>query len=101
MKIRSLRWNLIVWKPSAGPADPFGAPRFTHMAWAIRARWRPVSLIAGALLMVLGLMLPSTIAFVAGMLVVGLSAPDARTRSHTAAMIRAWTPAHKARNDHR
>ena len=101
MKIRSLRWNLVVWKPSAGPADPFGAPRFTHMAWAIRARWRPVSLIAGALLMFLGLMVPSTIAFVAGMLVVGLSAPDARTRSHTAAMIRAWTPAHKARNDHR
>ena len=101
MKIRSLRWNLIVWKPSAGPADPFGAPGFSHMAWAVRARWRPISLTAGAVLMVLGLMLPSTIAFVAGMLVVGLSAPDARTRSHTAAMIRAWTPAHKARNDHR
>ena len=101
MRIRSLRWNLGVWKPSAGPADPFGAPGFSHMAWAVRARWRPISLTAGAVLMVLGLMLPSTIAFVAGMLVVGLSVPDARTRSHTTAMVRAWTSAHNARNDHR
>ena len=100
MRIRSLRWNLVVWKPSAGPADPFGAPRFTHMAWAVRARWRPIFLATGALLMVLGLMLPSAIAFVAGMLVLGLSVPDARSRSHTAAMVRAWMLPHKGRDDH-
>ena len=100
MRIRSLRWNLVVWKPSAGPADPFGAPRFTHMAWAIRARWRLIFLATGALLLVLGLMLPSAIAFVAGMLVLGLSAPDARSRSHTAAMVRAWMLPHKRRDDH-
>ena len=100
MRIRSLRWNLVVWKPSAGPADPFGAPRFTHMAWAVRARWRPVSLIAGALLMFLGLMLPSTIAFIAGMLVLGLSAQDARSHTHTAAMVRAWTSPRRGPGDH-
>ena len=100
MRIRSLSWNLIVWKPSSGPADPFGAPRFTHMAWAIRVRWRLIILATGALLMVLGLMLPSTIAFIAGMLVMGLSAQDARSHSHTAAMVRAWTSPRKGRGDH-
>ena len=54
MKARSLLWNLAVWKPSAGPADPFGAPRFTHLAWAVRARWRPIFLATGALIMVAG-----------------------------------------------
>ena len=101
MRIRSVRWNLAVWKPSAGPADPFGAPQFSHMAWAVRARWRPIVLATGALLMVLGLMLPSTIAFVAGMLVLGLSAPDVRPYSHTAAMVRAWTSPRKGRGDYR
>ena len=99
MKTRSLLWNLVAWKPSAGPADPFGAPRFTHVAWAIRARWRLIFLATGALLLVLGLMLPSTIAFIAGMLVLGLSAQDARSYRHTAAMVRAWTP-RKGRGDH-
>ena len=100
MRIRSLRWNLVVWKPSAGPADPFGAPRFTHVAWAIRARWRLIFLATGALLLVLGLMLPSTIAFIAGMLVLGLSAQDARSHTHTAAMVRAWTSPRRGPGDH-
>jgi len=101
MKMRSLLWNLVAWKPSAGPADPFGAPRFTRMAWAVRARWRPICLAAGALLMVLGVMVPSTIAFIAGLLVVGSSAPDTRPYSATAAMVRAWMPPRKGRDDHR
>jgi hypothetical protein len=69
------------------------------MAWAIRARWRLIFLATGTLLLVLGLMLPSTIAFVAGMLVLGLSAQDARSYSHTAAMVRAWTSPGKGRGD--
>jgi hypothetical protein len=100
MKMRSLRWNLVVWTPSAGPADPFGAPRFTRMAWAVRARWRPIFLATGVLLMVLGLMLPSAVAFVAGILVVGLSAPDTGPHSLATAMVRAWTPPHKGRDGH-
>jgi hypothetical protein len=90
MHMRSLRWNLAVWDRSAGPADPHGAPRFANLAWAVRAHWRPIGLVTGALLMVSGLMLPSTVAFIAGMLAVGASAPDTRLHSATAARVRAW-----------
>jgi hypothetical protein len=38
--------------------------------------------------MVGGLMLPSTAAFVVGMLALGLAAPEARLQSPTAAMVR-------------
>jgi len=90
MQLRSLRWNLVVWNPSAGPADPYGAPRLAHAAWAVRAHWRPIGLVTGALLMGIGLTLPSTVTFIAGMLAVGSSAPDARLPSATAARVRAW-----------
>jgi hypothetical protein len=100
MRMRSLRWNLVVWKPSVGPADPFGAPGFAHLAWTVRARRRPIFLVTGALLMATGLMLPSTVAFIAGMLVVGSSAPAAPLRSPTAAMVRAWVWLHKGQGDH-
>jgi hypothetical protein len=95
MRMRSLHWNLVVWKPSAGPADPFGAPRLAHVAWAIRTRWRPIFLVTGALLMVAGLALPSAVAFVAGMLVLGSSTSGALMGSHTAAMVHGWERPHQ------
>ena len=99
MRMRSLRWNLVVWEPSAGPADPFGAPGFTYLARAVGARWRPIFLVTGGLLLGSGVLLPSTIAFVSGMLVLGLSAPDARARvgllSPTTAMVRGWSQRHQ------
>jgi len=101
MHMRSLRWNLVVWKPSAGPADPFGAPGFTHLAWVVRIRWRPIFLITGVLIMVVGLALPSAVAFVAGMLAVGVSVPAGRPHSPTAAMVRAWARMQRAPADHR
>jgi hypothetical protein len=101
MRMRALRWNLVVWKPSAGPADPYGAPRFAHIAWTIRARWRPIFLGTGVLLMFLGLALPSTVAFIAGMLAVGSSAPAAGPRSPTAAMVRAWVWLREGQANHR
>ena|SRR5215831_5377734 len=101
MRMQSLRWNLVMWKPSAGPADPFGAPGFAHFAWTVRARSRPIFLVTGALLMIIGLMLPSAVAFVAGMLVVGSSVPAARLHSHTTAMVRTWAWLHKGQADHR
>jgi len=101
MKMQSLRWNLVVWKPSAGPADPYGAPRLAHYAWAVRAHWRPIGLAAGAVLMVSGLMLPSPVVFIAGMLAVGVSAPAGRPHSPTAAMIRAWARMQRAPADRR
>jgi hypothetical protein len=91
MKMRALRWNLATWDPSAGPADPFGAPRLTHIAWAIRARWQLIFLISGLLLMGTGMVaLHSTVAFIAGVLLVGVSAPVAGPHSPTTAMVRTW-----------
>src|SRR5215831_10188235 len=97
MQMRAFHWNLVAWNPSAGPADPYGAPRFAHLAWTARARWRPVCLVAGAFLMVIGLMLPIAVVFIAGVLVVGSSAPDARLRSVTTARIRTWVWLDKSR----
>jgi|RhiMetdeSRZDD1v2_1073273.scaffolds.fasta_scaffold1098772_2 hypothetical protein len=101
MKMRSVHRNLVAWNPSAGPADPLGAPRFAYLAWMARARWRPIGLATGALLMITGLMLPSAVVFVAGMLVLGSSAPDARLRSVTAARVRTWAWLDKNRADSR
>ncbi len=102
MRMRSLRWNLLVWHPSAGPADPYGAPGFTHIAWEVRARWRPIFLVVGALLIVTGLMLlHSTVAFIAGVLMVGSSVGGvAGPHSPTAATVRGWERLYKDRADH-
>ena len=82
MQTRSLRWNLVTWNPSAGPADPYGAPRFAHLVWTARVHWRPICLAAGAFFMVIGLMLPSTVAFIAGLVAVGTSAGRAAAQRH-------------------
>jgi hypothetical protein len=54
--------------PSArSPVDPvIGSTRLARLA---RARWRPVLLATGALLVVIGIVLPSGWAFVPGLLV--------------------------------
>jgi hypothetical protein len=102
MKMRSLRWNLVVWHPSAGPADPFGAPSFTRVAWAIRTRWQPIFLVAGALLMVIGLMLlHNTMVFIAGVLMVGTSSGAPGPHSPTAAMVRTWEWLYKGHAEQR
>jgi hypothetical protein len=92
MQMRSLRWNLVVWNPSAGPADPYGAPGFAYIAWGARARWQPIFVVVGLLLMVIGLMLlHSTIAFIAGVLMVGSSVGGwPGPHSFAAAMVRTW-----------
>jgi hypothetical protein len=101
MYVRSLRWNLMVWDPSAGPADPCGSPKLAHLVWAVRAHWRPIGLAAGALLLAAGLLVPSAVVFIAGMLAVGSCAPDARLISVTAARVRAWMWLDKRAADHR
>jgi len=90
MQIRALRWNLMMWDPSAGPADPYGAPRLARFARMVRARRRPICLVCGALLMVMGLTLPSAVVFIAGVLAVGSSVPDGRLPSATAARVGTW-----------
>jgi len=106
MRNRSHRRKLVVWKQSVRPADRYSAPRiarprpFRWLAWTVRTHWRPIFLVTGALLIVMWMMLPSTMAFVPGMLVLGLSAPDARSDTGLftppTAMVRGWLRGNKA-----
>ena len=73
-----------------------------RLARSARARWRPLVILTGVLLMVTGLLLlPSAVIFVAGMLVLGSSVTGGRSGaglSPTAAMVREWMPV--TRPDH-
>ena len=52
MRLRAHRRNLMMWSPSVGPADRYGAPRLTRLARTGRMRRRTQT---GALLTVIGL----------------------------------------------
>ena len=53
MRLPAHRRNLVVWSPSAGSADRYGAPRFTRLARTRRIhRW----IHTGALLIIIGVM---------------------------------------------
>jgi len=93
MRMRSRHRNLIVGSPSGGQVDGYGAPRFTRLArpmrirwwlrtgallavmgitWlarTMRARWRLMFVVTGALLLLVGVMASSAAAFVPGLLV--------------------------------
>ncbi len=93
--------RLVMRCPAAGLADP----RFAALVRMMRARGRLIFLVTGALLMVISVMLPSgvafTVAFVSGMLVVGLSAPSPMPWTPTTAMVGAWEWLSKGRADRR
>jgi hypothetical protein len=86
---------------AAGLADP----RFAAIVRMVRIRRRPILLATGLLLMVISVTLPNsvafTVAFVSGMLVLGLSAPDALPWTPTTAMVGAWEWLRQGRADHR
>jgi hypothetical protein len=111
MRLRSHRRNLVVWSPSV-PAGNFGAPRLarprrirwwlrtgalltiigaTRLLRTVRTRWRPVLATTGALLMVAGIVLPSGMTLVPGILVLlfallkGDGASDRRAASQMTA----------------
>jgi hypothetical protein len=111
MRMRSHRRKLVVWKQSVRPADRYSTPSvarlarprpFRWLARTVRTRWRPIFLVTGALLIVMWMMLPSTMAFVPGMLVLGLSVPDARSDTGLftppTAMVRGWLRGNKAKH---
>jgi len=112
MRIRSHQRKLIM-RSSAGPRSGYDARPFTgtaptgrirgsirtgvpltvgvmRLARAAGARWRPVLLVAGALLMVIGVMLRSSVAFVSGLLVLGPSLPDALPFTPETGMVGTW-----------
>jgi hypothetical protein len=76
--------------PQGPPSDRRPAPRFILIARTIRTRRQLIFLVTGMLLMVGGLALPSTVAFIVGMLVVGSSAPQGLPSTPTSAMVRTW-----------
>lgn len=107
--MRSRRRNIVVWSSSAVPASRTGDRGVTRFArgrirrWLrtggllaviavmrlariIRIRWEPVLLLTGALLTVIGVLLPNAVALLAGVpvlffaLLKGLTAKDAAGR---------------------
>lgn len=107
--MRSCRRNIVVWSSSAVPASRAGDRGVTRFArrrirwWLrtggllavigvmrlariMRARWEPAFLLAGALLTVIGVMLPNAVAVLSGVpvlfftLLKGLTAKDAAGR---------------------
>jgi hypothetical protein len=77
-------------KSPAAPLTHRQARAVAVIAEAVWARRQLVSLLAGLLLLGAGLMLGSPLAFVAGVVVVGVSAPQAAPRNPEAAMVSAW-----------
>ena len=99
MRMRSHRRNLVEWSAVGAPASRSADQRFTRFArsgrirwWLrtgalltfigvmrlariMRVRWRSAFLLSGALLIVVGVMLPSLAAFCSGPLVVLFAMP--------------------------
>ena len=73
----------------------------TRLARKVRIRRRPIFLVTGMLLMSLEVVRPDTMAFVPGMLLVALGAPDARPLDDTFARVRTWAWLHESRTGHR
>ncbi len=106
MRMRSHRRSLMVWSPPGSPADRYNALAFTGLArprpirwWvrtgalltiigitrlarAMRTRCRSVFTVTGALLVIIGVMLPNGGAFVAGLLVLLLALLRGAEPSH-------------------
>jgi hypothetical protein len=71
------------------PAPPV-ATGFAFVAQRARTWHRPAFVLAGLLLMAAGILLPSVVAFICGLLVVGCFAPSATPGTPEAATVRTW-----------
>jgi hypothetical protein len=83
----------------AGVRPVIGVARLAGLG---QARWRPVFLLAGVLLMVIGWVLSAITVLVVGLILLGSAATAERSRAGlltpTAAMVRSWMP--QKRPDH-
>ena len=68
---------------------------FTRIARMARARQRLILLVTGALLLIIGIALRNSIAFVFGIVMMGSFAFDAPQKSPTSAHVRMWQWLHK------
>jgi hypothetical protein len=106
MRMRSHRRSLMTWTPPGGQTNGYGVPALTGLArptpirwWfrtgallaviaitrlarTIRARWGSMFLVAGALLVIIGVTLYSAGAFVPGLLVLLVGLARGAGRSH-------------------
>ena len=72
---------------------------FTRIARAARTRQRLIFLAIGALLLIIGVVLRSSVAFVSGMVVMGSFAFDAQQGTPTGAHVRMWQWLYKNQAD--
>jgi hypothetical protein len=82
---RRIRW----WLRTGVLLSVIGVQRFARTA--ARTRWQPIFLVTGALFVVIGLTLRSSVAFLSGMLAMGSALSGTGLPSPTAAMVRTWT----------
>jgi hypothetical protein len=106
MRRRSNRRSLLIWTPPGGRTGTYGVPAFARLprprpirrwfrttaqltvigaAWlarTMRARWRSMFLVAGALLVVIGVTLSSAVALVPGLVVLLVGLAQGAERSH-------------------
>jgi hypothetical protein len=87
----------------AGPPRPAQtmAPTFALVAQRARTWRRPAFVLASLLLMAAGILLPSVIAFIAGLLLVGCFAPSATPGTPEAATVRTWQWQHRREGSRR
>ena len=77
-------------EPPASPPNRRPAPQLTLIARLVWPRRRLIFLIVGLLLLVGGMLLGSIVAFISGLLVVGLSAPRELPGNPESATVRTW-----------
>jgi hypothetical protein len=106
MRRRSHRRSLMIWTPPGGRTDGYGVPAFsrlprtrlirwwprtaaqlavigvTRLARTMRARWRSMFLVAGALLVIIGVTLSTAWALAPGLVVLLVGLSHGPGRSH-------------------
>ena len=90
--LRRLRW----WLRTGAVLSVVGIRRFARAA---RTRRQPILVVTGAVVLVIGLMLRSSVAAISGLLVIGAFAWDTGLQNPEAAMVHTWIWLRKSRDD--